>query len=523
MSKSEEFPEETEEKPEETEGLPPPQPIAPTGYVTCPVCGETVSAKGRYVHFKNAHTQLNYNEYKDKFVPAPPPPEKREEGPPKPIEIETIEEALTFIKDRLQGVHGVGSNDRIIISALKDDPTPLRDPNYLHQFIKSIAPKAYDSHLSMFVVKPLYVKFPNLPTMVDRFLANTQGPQPPQYPYYFTPQTVQSYPQYTVPPQPSYTTPQPYPQPYQPYQLPVGQPATYPPQPTHYGPWAQPQYIPPPTMSPERYVEDRLRTTEERLTRLIDEKLKPKEEKVETYVEIEEPVRDKEGNYVVDDSGKAITKKMRVPASQAALYTKPEDVELKVLEKMKMYREVLGIGKEAEAPPPQITKDDVKATIMEVLEEKEKKLTPEQVMEIVEKKLTEKFAKTEEPEELKGLRAELAENKRKLEELKETLTLKEKEALENRIKSLESDIRRVETAAAGKVVEGYREDEFRFMGQGLDRLAGVLEKKEPVKIVIEKLPEITSMATGVIPQGQAPPARVGLLQILREKGLTTPQ
>jgi hypothetical protein len=58
----------------------------------------------------------------------------------------------------------------------------------------------------------------------------------------------------------------------------------------------------------------------------------------------------------------------------------------------------------------------------------------------------------------------------------------------------------------------------------MEKLASVAEKKEPIKIIIEKLPEITSMATGAVPQGQAPPqARVGLLEILRQRGLTVPE
>jgi hypothetical protein len=535
MGESGDFPEGTEENLEESEGLPsaqpPLQPIpptAPTGYVSCPVCGETVSSKGRYVHFRNAHTQLDYNEYKDKFTPVMPPA-RREEAPPKPIEVETIEEAISFVKERLQGVHGVGSNDRLIISALNDDPTPLRDPNLLHAFIKSLAPKAYDSHLSTFVIRPLYVKFPNLPGMVDRFLSNIQLAQPqppPQYPYFVPYQPYQPHPQYTLPPQPTYQQPL-YPQ--SPQQQPTYQYPAYPtapqaPQYPQVGPTLtppQPQYIPPPTTAPERYIDERIRSLEERLTRLVEERLKTKEE---GFIEIEEPVRDKDGNCILDESGRAIVKKMKVPASQAALYTKTEDAELKALEKLRMYKEIFA-GKWGEAlQGPAITKEDIKATIMEVLEEKERKLTPEQVVELVEQKLTEKLTKPEEPEELKALRAELAENKKKLDELKETLTQKEKEALENRIQSLESEIRRVEAAAAGRVVEGYRADEYRLIGQGLEKLASVAEKKEPVRIIIEKLPEITSVAAGAVPQGQASPqARVGLLEMLRQRGLTTPQ
>ena len=45
-----------------------------TGWVKCPVCGETVTEQGRGTHFRNNHPDLSYDEYKDRFEPAPPPP-----------------------------------------------------------------------------------------------------------------------------------------------------------------------------------------------------------------------------------------------------------------------------------------------------------------------------------------------------------------------------------------------------------------------------------------------------------------
>lgn len=55
---------------------------APTGYVTCPVCPTTIKTKGKYGHFSRAHPELNYNDYKDKFVPAKPPEAEKKEIPP---------------------------------------------------------------------------------------------------------------------------------------------------------------------------------------------------------------------------------------------------------------------------------------------------------------------------------------------------------------------------------------------------------------------------------------------------------
>lgn len=141
---------------------------------------------------------------------------KEEEGvgveAPKPPEVETIEEAIAFIKERLAQVYGVGKNDRIIVKALEDDPTPLRDGNLLHAFIKSLAPRAYDAHLSTSVIKPLYVRFPNLAQAVDKYLGGVQ-PQPSPYGYQFAPQPYGYGPFVPYSPQPYSLSYPPYPAP----------------------------------------------------------------------------------------------------------------------------------------------------------------------------------------------------------------------------------------------------------------------------------------------------------------------
>jgi len=150
---------------------------------TCEVCGKA---------FDNENSLLMHRLRSHKL------PTREEEGVPKPPEIETIEEAISFIKERLPNVYGIGRHDKVIIRALEDDPTPLRDGNLLHAFIKSLAPRAYDSHLSTMVIKPLYVRFPNLPQAIDKYLSGSQ----PQPPYVYLPSTQQTYgyPQYYPPP-----------------------------------------------------------------------------------------------------------------------------------------------------------------------------------------------------------------------------------------------------------------------------------------------------------------------------------
>ena len=102
-------------------------------------------------------------------------------GVVKPPEVETIEQAISFIESRLKKVYGVGQAASVAISGLRDDPTPLRDATVLHSFIKSLAPRTNDNQLSVMVIRPLYAKFPGLPLSVDRVLQSMQPYQPPTY------------------------------------------------------------------------------------------------------------------------------------------------------------------------------------------------------------------------------------------------------------------------------------------------------------------------------------------------------
>ena len=49
-----------------------------TGYVKCPACGDVVTEQGKGTHFRNKHSDLKYEEHKDRFEPAPPPPDAKE-------------------------------------------------------------------------------------------------------------------------------------------------------------------------------------------------------------------------------------------------------------------------------------------------------------------------------------------------------------------------------------------------------------------------------------------------------------
>jgi hypothetical protein len=100
--------------------------------------------------------------------------------------------------------------------------------------------------------------------------------------------------------------------------------------------------------------------------------------------------------------------------------------------------------------------------------------------------------------------------------LKEELHKKEMETLQNEIKRLESEIKRIESF---KPVGDYKLDEFRLIADSLKTIS----EKAPLKELLAKLPEISAALSGIVPQQQTPQARIGLIELLRQRGLTVPQ
>jgi hypothetical protein len=99
--------------------------------------------------------------------------------------------------------------------------------------------------------------------------------------------------------------------------------------------------------------------------------------------------------------------------------------------------------------------------------------------------------------------------------LKEELHKKEMETLQNEIKRLESEIKRIESF---KPVGDYKLDEFRLIADSLKTIS----EKAPLKELLAKLPEISAALSGIVPQQQTPQARIGLIELLRQRGLTVP-
>jgi len=74
------------------------------------------------------------------------------------------------------------------------------------------------------------------------------------------------------------------------------------------------------------------------------------------------------------------------------------------------------------------------------------------------------------------------------ESLMKLIEAKEKEdAANRRHQELLSAIR---SAVAAREVSGYKEDSYRLLGQGLSSLASAVERKEPVRIVLERAPDL---------------------------------
>jgi len=217
---------------------------------TCPICGKTFtspqSLRGHMVAHKREKRETGMGvgegtsgteaeEFEETMKPESGEPEVSPPLPPPP-EVEIIDKAIEFLRERLPQVYGIEKYDRIVINALKDDPRPLINPNLLHAFIKSIAPRAHDSHLSVHVINPLYTRFPNLPQAVVRYLESTHQPQP-----YMYMSTVSPYTPY----QPLY---------YPPYQHYHSYTYFHPGfSPYHFYPVVPPYYPPPPPRPPRTY------------------------------------------------------------------------------------------------------------------------------------------------------------------------------------------------------------------------------------------------------------------------------
>jgi len=212
----------------------------------------------------------------------------------------------------------------------------------------------------------------------------------------------------------------------------------------------------------------------------VDTKLETLRPKEEGYVEICEPLRTPEGEVIVDGEGKPIVRTVRAPVSQASQIA-GGDPELRALEKLKMMKELT----KTEGLTAEQVAEKVRSIIREEVPKKGevegKIVTPEDVQKAVGEAST------------KAAQTVLAEVQREDKE-------------ERRHREL---LNAVERSSGAKVVEGYKQDAYRFLGQGMGEVARVVEKKEPIKIIIQGARDI--LATGPPPKEVEEGAREGVI------------
>jgi len=197
--------------------------------------------------------------------------------------------------------------------------------------------------------------------------------------------------------------------------------------------------------------------TEERIRTIFREERQPKESREpEQFVEIEDPARDNTGNVILDPQDRPIMKKMRVPASQASQFTPKEDTELRVLDKLEKYKRIFG---------SELTEEKIR----EIMREEK----PPQPTE---------GAPSEKPVTLEDVRKVSTEASQAA--VKQVLDAHEKEDKEE--KRHQETLKAIRESGSGKAVEGYKEDSFRILGQGMSEAARVVGDRKPVEVIIRE-------------------------------------
>ena len=226
------------------------------------------------------------------------------------------------------------------------------------------------------------------------------------------------------------------------------QPFQYPLQPSPLQPLTGPRGVsyPPQYPLPPQDVGKVVREEIGEVKKYVDQKFQEIKPKEEAYAYIEEPMRTPDGKILVDEKGQPIVRRMRVPATQAAQLSMGGDPETRLLNKLQTYKDLF---------KEDITPDKVRQIVKE--ESGKEPKTPPITKEDVEK------ASTKVAETVLAKKAETDKDERRHKEV----------------------IAAIERSGGSRVVEGYKTDSFRFLGQSMDKLANVMEKKEPIKVIIQ--------------------------------------
>ena len=245
-----------------------------------------------------------------------------------------------------------------------------------------------------------------------------------------------------------------------PGQLPQGYPQLFPPQQQQVLQPGQQQTQPPggpqpgygygygyPSASPQQDTRSIVREE----LRLIEER-KPKESSSEQFVDIYEPVKNEEGQVIVDGLDRPIMRHLHIPVSQAGQFAPKEDVEARVLEKLERYKKIFG-SELTESKIREIVRQEAPQTTAP-----EKPIT----LEDVQKAATDAAAAA----------------------AKQVTDEHEREKKEDeRFRRLEDTIR---STASAKTVEGYKEDSFRVVGQGMSEVARAVEGRKPIEVIVKE-------------------------------------
>jgi len=283
-----------------------------------------------------------------------------------------------------------------------------------------------------------------------------------------------------------------------PYQQPAPQQMYYQPVPqqAHYPQWPQTQQWGPPLQQYQPQAPPREAITTEDIRKMIKESTeeREKESRLDTMeknmqsltnavqglarvvqeggggakddvIHVTEPVRDTDGNILVDKNGAPITRTVTGPASRVVSI---EDPTAKMLNQLTLFERIKG-----------------------------KELTTDDIRKIVEEKMP---VGTED--------AKIKELMDKMDKMKEEMSAKERQKMEDEIKEMKDDIRGMRSQGAGGE---YKTDEMRVLGQSMGRLADIIEGKKPLETAARVL--FPPPAEGVEPE-----ARGALEKALEESG-----
>jgi hypothetical protein len=429
-------------------------------YVICPVCGERVKGRGRYAHWSRMHADLDYNEYRDKFTPVP-----LSEAPSPPVRPSTIYKGEEDEKEILKNILSTHPDipQRVISEVMSWAELGPIHPTQLAYLLSSM--KGISQATANIVAQKYSIALQR---------AGQEGraipplaPSPAQ-PYQYPPIMGWQQPQAPQQPQPQIWGPWTQWQQPQAWQQPIS-----PPQPaaSQWQSWPQSPWQRPLT---DYEVREAIRQE----LRAAREAERPKEE----YVDLEEPVRDAEGRVVIGPDDRPVMRRVRVPASQAQAFAPREDAELRVLEKLKMYRDVLG-GERLD-----------ESKIRDIIRQEVPKAPPEKAVT---------------PEDVARAASEAAASA-----IKEFIDVREREEREEQ--RHREVLQALREATSSRVTEGYKEDSMRVVGQALQETAAVIRERKPVEVIIkEGLPVVLG---GAPPKEVEEGAKEGLLSRLEKRG-----